>query len=90
MTAACPWVVIQVLPQSSFAQATVASGSLEILRFAGSPELGVVRFAVATGIEIYHVSEENVAAALNAFILIKKAALDPPASMEMLRTLLAD
>jgi transcriptional regulator with XRE-family HTH domain len=89
VSAACPWVVIQVLPLSSFVHATVMSGSLEILRFAGSPELGVVRFAVAKGIEICHVSEENVAAAVNAFILVKKAALDQDASTEMLRTLIA-
>jgi hypothetical protein len=89
VSAACPWVAIQVLPLSGFALATVASGSLEILRFAGSPELGVVRYPVAKGIEICHVNDQNVAAAVNAFILIKKAALDPRAATEMLRTLIA-
>jgi transcriptional regulator with XRE-family HTH domain len=89
VNASCPWVAIQVLPLSSFAQATVTSGSLEILRFAGSPALGVVRLAVTAGIEICHVDEESIAAAVNAFILVKKAALNPQASMEMLRSLSA-
>jgi hypothetical protein len=67
----CPWVTIQLLPLSSLAHATVASGSLEILRFAGAVELGVVRFAVTMGIEICHVGQENVAAAVAAFTQVK-------------------
>jgi transcriptional regulator with XRE-family HTH domain len=87
VSTACPWVVIRLLPLSSLAHVTVASGSLEILHFPGAPELGVVRYPVTTGLEICHVSEENVAAAVGAFTRIKAAALDPGASAEMLRAL---
>ncbi len=85
---ATPQVDLQILPLDSPAYAAVASGAMEILHFAGSAELGVVRLAITPGFGIYQVSPGHVAAATEAFTQLSAAAFDPAESALLLQRLL--
>lgn len=82
----CDRVTLHVLPMHSAARPVLSSGSLTILQFAGSAELGAVYMPTMSDV-ICMVSPAEVASCVTAFAELEAAALDPSTSLKMLRVL---
>jgi transcriptional regulator with XRE-family HTH domain len=78
-----PGLTIQVLPFSAGVHAAAASASLAILRFPGTPGLGVVYLETLAG-GVCLGSQEDITRYLRAFALLSGAALSPPDSARLL------
>jgi hypothetical protein len=79
-----PTLTIQILPFSSGAHAACSSGSLAILRFPGTPSLGIVQLAGPSGGISLH-SQTDVAHYARVFAQLKISALTPAQSVALLR-----
>jgi len=87
--AADPGVSLQVLPFTAGAHAAAGAGSMTILRFAGTPGLGVTHLpALAGGVSLE--GAEEVARYGVAFAQLRAAALSPAASARLLRVMARD
>jgi transcriptional regulator with XRE-family HTH domain len=82
-----PQVIIQVLPFSCGAHPAGGSGPLSILRFAGTPNLGVVHLPGPIGVCL--TSPPDVATHARAFTQLKASALTPAATAQLLRDMAA-
>ena len=78
-----PGLTIQVLPFSAGAYAAAASASLTILRFPHAPGLGVV-YLGAPGGGVCLDTQEDLARHLQAFALLRMAAMSPQDSARLL------
>jgi transcriptional regulator with XRE-family HTH domain len=82
-------VTLQVLPFTAGAHAAAGSGSMAILRFAGTPGLGVVHLAALSG-GVSLAGTDEVACYARAFAQLRAAALTPAASARLLRAMARD
>jgi transcriptional regulator with XRE-family HTH domain len=87
--AAVPGVSLQVLPFTAGAHAAAGAGSMTILRFAGTADLGVVHLAALDGGVSLEGSAE-VARYTGAFAQLRAAALTQAASARLLRVMARD
>jgi len=77
-------VTVQVLPFDRGAHPAAGEGSLELLQFAGAPELGVAHLGGISGGVVLD-GQHHVAACTGAFERLRLAALSPARSAALLR-----
>jgi transcriptional regulator with XRE-family HTH domain len=83
-----PGLTLQILPFSAGAHAAAGSGSLVILSFPDAPSLGVVYLEALSG-GVYLSSQADVSRYIDAFALLRAAALTAGDSVRLLRGLAA-
>lgn len=79
-------VTVRILPFAAGAHAAAGVGAMTILRFAETPNLGVIHLAALSG-GVSLDGQENVAVYTRAFAQLRAAALTPAASARLLRKL---
>jgi hypothetical protein len=90
LTSSCPQLTLRVLPFTSGAPTAGSSGPFTILRFAGTPSLGLVHLAGLPGQGgICLDGLLDVGFYRQAFTHLKTSALGPPASARLLRSIAA-
>jgi len=75
---------LRVLPFAAGAHAAAGSGSMTLLRFAETPDIGVVHLAALSG-GVSLDGREEVARYLRAFAQLRSAALSPSRSAQLIR-----
>jgi transcriptional regulator with XRE-family HTH domain len=81
-----PNVTVQVLPFAAGAHAAAGCGSMTLLRFAETPEIGVIHLAALSG-GISLEGREEVARYLRTFAQLRAAALPSSRSAHLIRTI---
>ncbi len=84
-----PAVSLQILPFAAGAYAVAGCGPMAVLRFAGTPGLGVVHLAALSG-GVSLERGEDVARYIRAFAQLRTAALTAAASARLLRAMARD